>query len=335
MAGIPLREAQRSRLLAQILQTPTATQQTFNSPLGTGYALLGEALKSMGAMKGFEQLDDKEKQRQHALSVALSRMGEGDLKGAMDPLAASGNEGLAAQIGLSQAMPPPKEAPKTRKREAGDEFVIEQWNPQTGGWDEVSRAPRYKPAGTTITVGGEGDPRPKPPAGYMYVSPDPNVMDLKAIPGGPADRISGDAAGRVQAVETGLKAVESVEGLLFKEDGSPNAAMVARLSGPKALLTGDARTVFNGLRTGVQAQIRAESGAQVTEEETNSFLERLLPNVMDLTSPGLVQFKINLLKDFLQGYGRQIRPDKDDPIGGLNTWADEQLKQYEDPLGIK
>lgn len=43
-----------------------------------------------------------------------------------------------------------QQAPKTptlKDFKVGDEIITKQWNPETQGWDEVSRGPRYKPAG--------------------------------------------------------------------------------------------------------------------------------------------------------------------------------------------
>jgi hypothetical protein len=56
------------------------------------------------------------------------------------------------QAAKDKALGETDNAPSTRTRIAGDEEVVEQWNKKTRQYDEVSRGPRYKPAGTQAAV---------------------------------------------------------------------------------------------------------------------------------------------------------------------------------------
>lgn len=69
--------------------------------------------------------------------------------------------------------------PLIKTFDVGDEKITRRYNRATGEWEDMEKAPRYKPT-TTINVGGE---LPKPPSGYFYTGVDPKDPQLAPIPG--------------------------------------------------------------------------------------------------------------------------------------------------------
>ncbi len=156
-----------------------------------------EAPSSLDALRTYatyKQIEDADRQRAQADRQQSARA---TLLGGYDPkteitwnTGRPGLTGTAEGTGLlAEAFPeqmarqlfesPTAKPPTVRDFKEGDEYITKQWEPESGTWREVGRAPRYKPE-TTINI---GDKLPKPPSGYFYTSPDPQNPQLAPIPG--------------------------------------------------------------------------------------------------------------------------------------------------------
>jgi|GEM_PF-6831546 len=71
---------------------------------------------------------------------------------------------------ITEAVPQKSKAPKTREIKKGDEIVTEEWDPETGIWKEIAKAPR------TTSKGGVGSENLKGKRFMQYYT---KYLDLK------------------------------------------------------------------------------------------------------------------------------------------------------------
>lgn len=117
---------------------------------------------------------------------------------------------------------------------------------------------------------------------------------------------SPEAASKIQLVKTASKNIGDVEKIVFNKDGSLNKSAIFQgeipipfADNPNLNQTQEARQVRALMKNAINAQLRAESGAAVPEEEVKRGMDRFMPSVMD--SPETARLKINNLKELLQG----------------------------------
>lgn len=158
-----------------------------------------------------------------------------------------------------------------------------------------------------VQIGG------KPPKGFRFKEPGDPMQGVEAIPGGPADRMSPEAAAKTQMVAQGVTDVQSARSMLFKPDGSIDRALLAQanIPGLGGAIPGTDGVLFRSLIfNALNAQLRAESGAAVPETEVERAIERFLPSPFD--NPETTKSKLDrlegLLGGTLQASGREAAP---------------------------
>jgi hypothetical protein len=131
----------------------------------------------------------------------------------------------------------------------------------------------------------------KAPAGYRFQG-DGNLV---AIPGGPANKLSAESAGKVALIKQGEQDINRFKNLITNSDGSFNRRKLASMDVPFGLAGGrqENSTLFNA----ISARLRLESGAAVPEKEVQRALKTFAPNALD--SNDTINSKINRMNEFL------------------------------------
>lgn len=218
-------------------------------------------------------------------------------RGALGRLALQGGDiGRAAEL----AQPPVRRAPQTRTRIEGLDKVVEQFDPSTGTFFEVSRGPRAAQTGAAPFPGG------KAPTGFRFL-PDGS---LEPIPGGPKARQTPEQAGKTQLVEQASREWGRLKSMIIRPDGSVDRGLVAQMANLPGAAPGlpftsgrTARVLFSD---SAEAKLRAETGAAATEAEINRITDRFLPRLTDPDET--IRTKMNAMDDFLSGTIRKIDP---------------------------
>ncbi len=146
--------------------------------------------------------------------------------------------------------------PQRNSRVDGDVTIEEQFNPQTGQYEEISRGPRYKPQAPSSGLG-------KPPAGFKWSG---DGQRLEVIPGGPADKLT---EGQANAVGYGSRLADANESLTALETKITDADLYkARVPGVGNYLSSPEVQQFEqAKRNFINAQLRRESGAAIADSE--------------------------------------------------------------------
>ncbi len=130
----------------------------------------------------------------------------------------------------------------------------------------------------TLAMSGQG----KAPNGYRWKADEPGV--LEPIPGGPAGKLSSDAAGRAAMMDQAAKDLDFVESKIIKKDGSLDRTLVAAISIPGfAGMPGytDARKVYSAIENAIAAKLRIETGAATNPGEIVNTANRFKPTISD------------------------------------------------------
>ena len=151
----------------------------------------------------------------------------------------------------------------------------------------------------------------KPPSGFRFADPEDPLSSLETIPGGPADRMSPEQSSKFQLMAQGATDIASARKMIFNKDGSINRKVLTQANAPFGAIPGTDGVLLKSLmRTGVEAQLRAESGAAVPETEVDRGVARFMPSVFD--NPKTVKSKIDRLEGLLAGAlessGREVAP---------------------------
>lgn len=134
----------------------------------------------------------------------------------------------------------------------------------------------------------------KPPPGYRWTQ----QGKLEAIPGGPAEKISGEVAGKIALYEGGLSDVKSFRDYLFNKDGKLNRPFIAKMNTPfGAGRFGDVRDAHSKISNAIEAKLRAETGAAATQDEIDRNIEKFMPSIRD--NERTVNNKMDRLEKFL------------------------------------
>ena len=166
-----------------------------------------------------------------------------------------------------------------------------------------------KPA-TKIDINQANEGLFKTPEGFMLLDRNDPTKGVTPIPGGPKDNKTGEQAAKVQMLRTAKKAFKGVEELVFDKEGNVNdlTLIAAAVNAPGT----DGRKLRSRMEFGIQAITRGETGAAMPPEEVENTRTRFMPSPLD--SKEIVQLKLELFKDFLDGSLKLI-----DPSGRFNA----------------
>ncbi len=130
-----------------------------------------------------------------------------------------------------------------------------------------------KAGATNVNVGAAG----KPPQGYQWVNPNNPSEGLTAIPGGPAEKVGSEVAGRIGLAEDALTQLDKVE----------KAAREGKMTGPWDFATssvmgrGEGGRYVRELKAGAEALTRMLTGAGMNEAEAAREAELYTPRPID------------------------------------------------------
>lgn len=164
----------------------------------------------------------------------------------------------------------------------------------------------------------------KIPPGYAPVNPSDLSAGLIRVPGGPAEEVSSQDAGRIQMIRTAQKDIGAsrgdVEGLLFNKnpDGTPNYSSPNRTNIAAANATGipflesvpfsKGRDMRTAIEQGIQAITRIETGAAMPQSEIENTMTRYMPRSGD--SDKTILQKWNRFKDFIGNANKLMDPSQ-------------------------
>ena len=169
----------------------------------------------------------------------------------------------------------------------------------------TEKAVSTKPT-TIVTIAG------KAPTGYRFEDPQDPTSPLTAIAGGPAEKLSAEAAGKTALVEQGLRDTVRFEKLIFDKKGNLNRGIVTLLNSPYIPPSGKARRAYSAIFNAINARLRLESGAAVPEPEVVRAMKAFLPAPLD--DKKTAKFKVDRMKEFFDifqetlGTGRSPAP---------------------------
>ena len=199
-------------------------------------------------------------------------------------------------------------------RKATSEGLAEQVFPKSKLLTPEEEAQKIR-TGTAIAKAGV-----KPPAGFEWGE----GGQLRAIPGGPAERQNPQQAAMTQLLADGIKNVGLVRSSLVKPDGTVDRGQLATMSANFPFTQG--RLERSRIYDAVEAKLRAESGAAVPETEVKRIAQRFIPLILD--SDAQVVDKLNRLEQFLSGSLGRIRPQGDAPAGKAGRTKADVMKKF-------
>ncbi len=176
-----------------------------------------------------------------------------------------------------------------------------------------------KPTGSNVTVNtGKPTPPYKIPSDYMLADPDDYMKGVVPIPKGPADKRSGETAGKEAMIDTAQHFMSSIDSILFDPDGGINRSALAEKAAGKVLpgaMVPEGSKLANSYEIGIQAITRLETGAAMPPQEVENTRKRFEPSVMD--SDDVIRQKYLAYRLFLQNAKRYLDPN----AAQNNNWA--------------
>lgn len=140
----------------------------------------------------------------------------------------------------------------------------------------------------------------KPPAGFEWVDPNDRSKGLSAIPGGPGEHISAEVAGRLAMMKTSREGIKNARSVFTRTWGLDDVAKSAAASSPLgdvAMLSGDVGIARRDIKIGVEAALRAMTGAAAPETEVQSYMDKFMPNARDTKASA--KQKLDALETFM------------------------------------
>ncbi len=211
-------------------------------------------------------------------------------------------------------------APKAVKLPDGKSALV-QVNNRTGAVRQIQGV---------FPTGGEAD---KAPSGFAWNTPgDPN-SGLKAIPGGPATRFTGDTAKLLGYTDEGLRFIKDFKGLTQPEIKDKDTGAIIQKAGPVTGIgkqwnlgvAGAGWLAPNLLRSPLNQKIeflqknlsdvitRMRTGAALNDSEVEHYL-KLIPRFGD--SDETIQYKLNEFEKGFRQLQNNIRPQSNNASGG-------------------
>lgn len=215
-----------------------------------------------------------------------------------------------------------------------------QWNPTTRSWDQIGGSKAAASGGGvtispdgTIQVGGDGGSKMSIPSGFKVDPNDPTR--LTPIPGGPAEQIGGENAGRIGIAKSFLEDLDGEGGIREAVKAGGATGLMDAMAGKTGF--GQAGQLYARIESGADALQRMLSGAGMPESEAQAYARRYMPSVKD--SPEIVLQKLDRLEKELgnqmaivtRGRGDVMgdgkKPDETKPDGNRTkrgvTWSAE------------
>jgi hypothetical protein len=157
------------------------------------------------------------------------------------------------------------------------------------------------------------------PAGYVPLDPKDITKGVTPIPGGPADKMSGESAKLAGIAELGLKAMSNIK------DVSSNANFVQAAVLPNFAQTEDAQKLQLFINQSTEAIGRLHSGGAIGKEELPKF-EALTPKLGD--KPEVINFKIDALN-------KEFGTIKERMLGSVAANKGEETKASTDTKAVE
>lgn len=145
---------------------------------------------------------------------------------------------------------------------------------------------------------------PKPSGGFEFFRGEDGQLSARPIRGGPATRLPAETAGRVALARTALRNFGTIRSA-FTGRNAFSAGFAANFATSRGAV-GRAR---RDLRLGIEAALRAATGAAAPETEVERFLDQFEPKPIDTRETraaklnNLENFLRNLISDITQGRG--------------------------------
>jgi len=161
-----------------------------------------------------------------------------------------------------------------------------------------------------IDINKENEGLFKTPKNYMLLDQDDPTKGVTPIPGGPADSLKGELAGKTAMLRTSQTAAKGIRALVFDKEGNVdrinliNAAMNTPFTKGRELRT--------KMEFGIQAITRLETGAAMPPSEVENTRTRFMPRVGD--SKKVINIKLKMFDEFVNGTLKLI-----DPTGRFNA----------------
>lgn len=147
--------------------------------------------------------------------------------------------------------------------------------------------------GVTVNTGGI-----KPPSGYMFRDEADPTQGVIPIPGGPAEKVSEGAAGRIGAIQAVLPDLAEANKQFINEEGRiDRAALSAARLGTPGLMTPKGARIRDSYRRAIETAMRLQTGATAPQEEVERMVDSYLPKAMD--SDEIILSKVKALENFL------------------------------------
>ena len=114
-----------------------------------------------------------------------------------------------------------------------------------------------------------------------------------------APNVSAEQAGKLEMLNQAVTDIDKAVNLITP-GGQIDRTVLFQMQAPGGGL-GKGRAARSLFRNAMNAKLRAETGAQANPSELDDMEKRFMPSPLDLTSPGLVEQKIQRLREFMEG----------------------------------
>lgn len=170
-------------------------------------------------------------------------------------------------------------------------------------------------------LGGTGPAAPNPPAGYTWNDPNDPKKGVSVIPGGPAEKIPSEVAGRLGLSDEFQKNLPAIRKSV--KEGS--------VTGPIDVAAGSIgrNQTYRQIQTGVDSLQRMLTGAGMSISEAQTYANRYLPTMWD--SPETLLSKVDQLnaeltavkERVMAGHGGNQAPAQDQGVVDYNDYFNQ------------
>ena len=194
-------------------------------------------------------------------------------------------------------------------------------DPATEEGKEFVRRMITRPLSKTELNINKSVPPFKVPEGFMLVDPNDYTKGVTPIPGGSKDNLSGENASKAQMLKNAKIALDQAEELLFLEDGTIDAALLASAAVNLPRTDGRAFNIF--MEQGIQAITRNETGAAMAPSELQSTRDRFKPSILD--DEPTQRAKLKLFRNYLDGTLKMLDPSGRFSADRFQTHLDQEV----------
>lgn len=161
----------------------------------------------------------------------------------------------------------------------------------------------------------------KLPLGYMMKAPGDPAQGVTPIPGGPAVKLTVEAAAKKTMIDEAIKNVADFKTMLIDPSGDIDRVLLGTMD--TRLPFSQGREAYSLVYDAIEAKLRAESGAAVPEPEVVRMAKRLIPGSLDNDST--IKRKLQMLDGFLSGTKANIERGR----GGSATLSPADQSELE------